>query len=67
MGILIKTLETLGTLMIAFAALSVHHKVKEEKKIDDFVLKLMNLEWKVGILGIILIIIAFSLHIFYLV
>ena len=65
MEILIQSLETLGTLLIAWAALSVHHRVLNEHQIDENVFSTMKLEQKFGILGIILVIVSYILNIIY--
>jgi len=46
------TLETVGTLLIAWAALRVHHRVLNEHKIDNKVFRIMRREQRLGILGI---------------
>lgn len=61
MEILIKTLETIGTVMIAFAALRVHHRVLHEHKMDAQVFRVMRREQTVGVVGVLCILIAFVL------
>ncbi len=61
--LLAKTLTFLGTVMIAFAALRVHHRVLHEHKIDKFVFKEMKLERKIGITGVIFTAIGFFMEI----
>ncbi len=60
---LITTLDTVGTLLIAWAALSVHNKVLNDHKISVGVSRKMKSEQKLGILGIILILISYFLKI----
>lgn len=66
MMILAIILETVGTLLIAYAALNVHHRFFKEHKIDEAVYNAMAKERKVGLTGIYLIIVAFFLQIFHL-
>ena len=52
-------IETTGTLMIAFAALRVHHRVLHEHDIDENVVRAMKLEQRAGIFGALLVFTAF--------
>lgn len=52
-------LDTLGTLMIAFAALRVHHRVLNEHKVDEKVFADMQREQLVGLVGVCLVICGF--------
>lgn len=56
------TLDLVGKILIAITAIMVHHRVKEEMKIDKAVLKQMKLEQNLGIVGIALIVIAYVIH-----
>lgn len=56
------TTEFLGKFMIILSALRVHHKVKKEHKIDKKVLKALNRERDLAIIGIVLLIIGYFLH-----
>lgn len=56
------SLETLGTIFIAFAALRVHHRVLYEHKIDDKVFKEMRRERKVGITGMVFILLGYFIY-----
>lgn len=58
-------LELVGTLLIAMAALRVHHRVLGEHKIDQLVYKTMKKEQYLGVLGIVLLITAFILEIIF--
>ena len=49
-----------GTLLIAYAALSVHHRFRHEHKVDNEVFKAMRTEIKLGLLGVVLIVIGFG-------
>ena len=49
------TLEMTGTLLIAWAALRVHHRVLNEHKVDDRVFRIMRKEQKLGILGMVFV------------
>ena len=51
--------DLIGTLMIAYAALSVHHRFRHEHKVDEEVFKAMSWEIKLGFIGIALIITGF--------
>jgi hypothetical protein len=63
MELLGHTLDVIGKLMIAFTALSVHHRVRKEHKIDEVVFKQMRREQAVGIAGIILIIAGYLIEV----
>jgi len=56
-----KLLNTVGTLLIAYAALRVHHRVLNDQKVDRSVLKEMRREQVAGIVGVLLIVISFLL------
>ena len=58
--------ETAGTLMIAWAALSVHHRVLNEHKITSKVFRIMRLEQRLGILGMVFVAAGYALHVFLL-
>lgn len=57
-------LEAVGTIMIAWAALKVHHRVLHQHKIDKFVYTSMQFEQHLGVFGVILIAVGFLLRIF---
>ena len=57
------TLETTGTLMIAWAALAVHHKVRVESKIDQQVKKIIHKEEIIVVIGAAIIILSYILQI----
>ena len=63
MELIIATLDVIGTVLIGWAALRVHHRVLYEHKIDDKVMQVMRVEQRLGMLGIILVILSFALHI----
>lgn len=54
--------EFLGTLLIAYTALLVHHRVRVEMRIDMKVLKQMRIEMALGVIGIVLITLGFILR-----
>lgn len=54
--------ELCGTLLIAYAALSVHHRFRHEHKVDEEVFSAMSLELRLGFVGIALIICGFVLN-----
>jgi rRNA processing protein Gar1 len=57
------TLDVIGKVMIAYAAIKVHYRFWKERRVDEFVFKEMKREQIIGIAGIILIIIGFFLQI----
>ena len=52
-------LQTVGDLMIGYAALKVHFRFWQEHKVDEVVFREMKREQRIGILGLLLIIIGF--------
>ena len=56
-------LEFAGTVMIAFTALRVHHRVLMEHKIDDYVFGMMKKEQLMGFIGVVLLTTGFLLRI----
>ncbi|PIP68720.1 hypothetical protein COW91_03220 [Candidatus Nomurabacteria bacterium CG22_combo_CG10-13_8_21_14_all_32_8] len=56
------TLNTLGTILIAYTVLRVHARVSKDRKIDTKVISEMQKERMLGILGIILIIIGYIIQ-----
>ncbi|MDP3995439.1 MAG: hypothetical protein Q8P78_02385, partial [bacterium] len=55
--------DVVGKLMIAFMAVVVHHRMLNEHRIDRAVFKIMKEEQKLGILGIVLIIVGYALQV----
>ena len=55
--------ELFGTIFIAVAALSVHHRFLNEHRVDGKVLSSMKIEQKVGFSGIFMITIGFLLQV----
>jgi len=53
------TLDVLGKLMVGFTAIAVHHRFLREHKVDKKVLRTMKVEQIVGVVGMILIIVAY--------
>jgi len=49
---------SLGKVLVAFTAISVHHRFWKEHRVDDMVFRAMRIEQIVGIIGILLIIIG---------
>jgi uncharacterized membrane protein YidH (DUF202 family) len=62
MEILALTLDIIGKVMVAYTALAVHHRVRNEHKIDSAVFKIMKREMVVGVLGIALMIVGYVAH-----
>lgn len=60
-----ETLEVVGTLLIAWAALRAHHRVLYEHTITPRVLHLMRIEQKFGLLGMALLLAGYALHVLY--
>lgn len=58
----IEFIELLGHLLVAYAAISVHHHVRHERKIDERVFKSMRRESSLGLIGVILMTGAFLLR-----
>lgn len=59
------TFDFSGKFLIAITALLAHRIIVKEKGIDKIVLHDMKLEFTTGILGLILLVIGYSLHIMY--
>jgi hypothetical protein len=57
------TLEAVGSVLIGWAALSVHHRVLNEHRIDKRVIHTMQVEQKLGALGIVLVILGYLFNI----
>ena len=55
--------ELCGTISIAYAALSVHHRFRHEHKVDEEVFSAMSQEMRIGVLGIGLILTGFCAQI----
>lgn len=62
---IIITLEAIGTLLIAWAALRVHHRVLNEHKISPRVVRTMRIEQSLGILGMVMVFAGYLLNILY--
>lgn len=60
-----RLIEVFGAIILAFMVLRVHHRILHEHKIDNEVFKVMKLEQKLGILGILLIVIGFTLDVIF--
>ncbi len=67
MELFILTLDILGTIFIAYAALRVHHRVLAEHKVDEKVFKSMKREQNIGISGVIFIILGFLLEVVFII
>ena len=57
-------LEAAGTVLIAYAALRVHHRFLHEHTVDEQVFKTMKVEQRIGIFGVVLVITGFILRLF---
>lgn len=58
------TFDIIGKVIIAYTALAVHHRVWKEHKIDKMVFRIMRRERVIGILGMVLMVSAYFLHIY---
>ncbi|KKU81985.1 MAG: hypothetical protein UY09_C0025G0002 [Parcubacteria group bacterium GW2011_GWA2_47_8] len=58
------TFDIIGKVIIAYTALAVHHRVWKEHKIDKMVFRIMRRERVIGILGMVLMVSAYLLHIY---
>ena len=58
------TFDALGKILLGFLVLLVHHKILKEKRIDEYVIKEMKLEWVLGTLGIVFIVIGYFIELF---
>jgi len=67
MILFVTTLDVVGTVFIAYAALRVHHRVLSEHKVDGRVLKSMKREQKIGVVGVISIVSSYLLEVFFVV
>ncbi len=56
------TLSFIGKILIILMALLVHEKVREERVIDDIVIKDINLEIYISAFALVLITIGYALH-----
>jgi uncharacterized membrane protein YidH (DUF202 family) len=56
------TLNFVGTLLIGFAVLKVHAKMRSEEKIDKHVRKTIRKERTITIIGLILIVLGYILY-----
>lgn len=63
--ILAKGVQVAGEVLIGLMALSVHHRVLHEHKIDEKVFSIMKREQFMGILGIGLIVAGFAVEAFF--
>ena len=57
------TIEFLGGIMIAYTAISVHYRFRKEHRIDQNVFNTMRKEQKIGILGIIFLIVGYVVQV----
>ncbi|MEA1929921.1 MAG: hypothetical protein U9M92_03550 [Patescibacteria group bacterium] len=57
------SLDALGTVLIAYTALTVHARVRKEHHIDKRVEVAMRREWRRGMTGVLLIIIGYLLQV----
>jgi hypothetical protein len=61
------TLSTAGKVLLGVAVIRVHRHLAKERRIDYDVVQAVNLEKRVGLIGIVLIIVGFVMEaVFYL-
>jgi hypothetical protein len=60
--VIARTLETIGTLLIALMALNVHHHLLEEHRLDDTVNRSIRREQIVGMIGVAFVVVGFILE-----
>jgi uncharacterized membrane protein len=65
MEVFARTFEVIGTLLIAYAALRVHHRFLSEHKVDEKVFRTMKREQRLGVLGAVFIIAGYVLQVFF--
>lgn len=65
LGLIGFTLHTLGEIMVGFTVIMVHYRVWKEHKIDNRVFNEMNKERKIGIVGLILIVVGYVIELAY--
>ncbi len=58
------TLEFVGTVLVAYAALRVHYRFLSEHRVDEKVFNTMKKEQRLGILGVFFIAIGYVLNLF---
>lgn len=57
------TIHTMGEILVGYTAIMVHHRVWKEHKIDEVVFQEMRKERFMGIIGLVLIVIGFTIQI----
>jgi len=62
MELLSATLDVLGVIFVAYAALRVHHRVLAEHQIDNKVFKSMKREQVIGVVGVLFIVTAYLME-----
>lgn len=67
MELLTATLDVIGSTFIAYAALRVHHRVLAEHQIDEKVFKTMKKEQRIGVFGVIFIVIGYLLEVLFVI
>lgn len=61
---IILIVDFIGSLLIAYAALRVHHRFLHEKKVDEEVFRVMKKEQIIGYGGVLFVTAAFLLELF---
>ena len=58
------TCDLVGTLLIAYAALSVHHRFRHEHKVDESIFKAMRREQRLALIGASLLVIGYGAFVY---
>lgn len=59
-------LDTLGKLLVAYTSIMVHHRFREEHKVDERVFLAMRREQKLGLFGMGLILVGASMELLFM-
>ncbi|PJE51100.1 MAG: hypothetical protein COV29_02400 [Candidatus Yanofskybacteria bacterium CG10_big_fil_rev_8_21_14_0_10_36_16] len=57
-----ETLDVVGKIMIAYTAIMVHYRFRQEHQVDDAVFKIMRREHAIGIWGITMIVVGYIMR-----
>ena len=62
--LLVLSLNAIGSILVGFAAIRVHHRFLHEHKVDQKVFATMKAEQRLGVLGIVFIAIGYLIQVF---
>lgn len=54
--------DVIGKVMVALTALLVHHRFRQEHKVDEKVFRVMRWEQTMGVIGVVFIVVGFLLQ-----